>query len=108
MDIEVAYATPAQQWVIPVSVPVGTCVLDAIQQSGILQAAGIIGIESMAVGVFGKSVKDPKTAQLNKGDRIEIYRPLLIDPKTSRKRRAAKAKGAAIKGTTVKQEKAQR
>ena len=91
--IEVAYALPQKQQIVTVEVPEGTSVLDTVKQSSITQAFPEIDVDNVKMGIFGKAVKP---AQLVKaGDRIEIYRPLISDPKASRKARAdKKAKGA--------------
>ena len=92
MNVEVAYALPTQQRIIAVQVPVGTHVYDAVVQSGITNVFPQINPESDPMGVFGKSVRDPKSTELKDGDRVEIYRPLIADPKEARARRAEKMK----------------
>lgn len=88
IKVEVAYATPQTQLIIPFFVAAGTTVAEAIRQSGILEKFPEIDAESSKVGIFGKAVK--KTDTLHEGDRVEIYRPLIADPKESRRRRAEK------------------
>ena len=92
IEIEVAYATPDKQLILTVSVAEDCSVYDAVVTSGIIQKFPEIDLESSKMGVFSKLVAKPKQQTLKPGDRIEIYRPLLIDPKESRKNRAAKAK----------------
>jgi hypothetical protein len=88
LSVEVAYARPDTQWVIPVEVPAGTRVEEAIRLSGILDQCPEIDLAKNKVGIFGKlSTLDHP---LRRGDRIEIYRPLVVDPKEVRKRRALK------------------
>ncbi|MBK1735110.1 RnfH family protein [Halorhodospira abdelmalekii] len=89
--VEVAYALPAQQSVIAVELPAGATVADAIAASGILERHSEIDLTQQAVGVFGQ-IERPETP-LHNGDRVEIYRPLQVDPKAARRRRAADAKG---------------
>jgi len=91
IPVEVAYATPAQQLILNLDVPVGACIEDAIRQSGILQRFPEIDLGRAArVGVFGKLAK--LTSPLRAGDRVEIYRPLIADPKEVRRQRAAEGK----------------
>jgi len=88
--IEVAYALPEQQKIVALLVRPGTTAIEAVQQSGI--AALFVGqdVDGAALGVFGHAVE--RDHVLHAGDRVEIYRPLLIDPKESRKARAAEVK----------------
>jgi len=87
--VEVAYATPAAQLILEVSLPAGSTVGDAIEASGI--AARFPDIDPRArVGVWGKL--STREAVLAPGDRVEIYRPLIADPKTVRRERAKASK----------------
>lgn len=86
--IEVAYALSDRQSLIALDVDADCSVLDAVRQSGISQQFRGLDIESAALGVWGKLIKDPATTKLREGDRVEIYRPLLIDPKVVRQARA--------------------
>lgn len=90
ITVEVAYALPDKQKIIVLEVDEGVTALDAVRQSGIEQQFADIEPDSAKLGIFGKSVKPEQV--LRAGDRVEIYRPLKIDPKASRKERAAKAK----------------
>ncbi len=92
IDVEVAYALPDKQKIIALRVPEGTTAQDAVEQSGIANEFAGLDVGSAKIGVFGKAVK--ATHVLVQGDRVEIYRPLINDPKASRKERAAKAKAA--------------
>lgn len=85
--VEVAYATPQQQTVVPLRVPVGTTLGQAIVLSGIGQQHPEIDVETQPVGVFGEPATRARV--LREGERVEIYRPLLADPKQARRRRAA-------------------
>lgn len=87
IQIEVAYAMPRQQSVIPVTLPFGSTVGEAVQASGILNRHPEIDLTQQEVGVYGQIVSS--STSLNDGDRVEIYRPLLIDPKEARRQRAA-------------------
>lgn len=88
--VEVAYARPDEQWVIPVEVPEGATLEQAIAASRIQERFPEIELKAAKVGVFGKLGK--LSAVLRAGDRVEIYRPLLADPKEVRKQRAAEGK----------------
>ncbi len=93
VNIEVAYALPHKQQIVVVEVAVGTTVLEAVKQSTITQVFPEIDVDSVKMGIFGKAVKAQQ--EVKAGDRIEVYRPLISDPKASRKARAdKKAKGA--------------
>lgn len=86
IHITVAYATPNQQVEIPLIIEENCTVALAIKRSGILQQFPEIKLASAKVGVFSKRVA--LDANLRDGDRIEIYRPLIIDPKQARVLRA--------------------
>jgi len=88
--IEVSYALPKKQIIIPVLVPKDTSVKKAIELSGILQKFKEIDLDSNKVGIFGKLTLLDKS--LRDHDRIEIYRPLIADPKEIRRKRAAEGK----------------
>lgn len=88
IHIEVAYARPDTQVIIPVAVPIGTQAQEAIQLSGILNQFPEIDLSNTKIGIFSKIIK-PDTV-LQERDRVEIYRPLLADPKDSRRARAEK------------------
>lgn len=90
IKIEVAYATPALQKIISLNVPKGTSVFDAACESGIEKFFPEINYEAIDMGVFGKVVKKPKEQEIRSGERVELYRPLIIDPKQARLNRAAK------------------
>ena len=88
--VEVAYATPENQKIIELEVEQGTSVHETARQSGIEKIFPEIDFETVHMGIFGKVVKNPKAEAIREGDRVEIYRPLLIDPKQARLNRAAK------------------
>ena len=90
VKVEVAYATPEEQKIIAVDILVGTSMYDAVVQSGITDIFPQINIDTDKMGIFGKAVKNPKDHEMREGDRVEIYRPLIIDPKQARLNRAAK------------------
>ena len=88
MLVEVAYARPDTQIILSVEVDETATVNEAIVMSGILEQFPDIDLNKNKVGIFGKLTK--LDATLREKDRIEIYRPLIADPKASRKKRAAK------------------
>jgi len=90
IDIEVVYALPAKQTLLKQQVAAGTTVLEAVRASGILEKHPEIDIAATKLGIFGKLVK-PDTV-LREKDRIEIYRPLIADPKEVRRKRAEEGK----------------
>ncbi|WP_429058400.1 RnfH family protein [Aeromonas veronii] len=90
LNIEVVYALPQQQTVIALRVAPETCVLAAIEQSGIVQKHPEIDLSVNKFGIYSRPVKGCDLLQ--DGDRIEIYRPLIADPREMRKKRAEKAK----------------
>ncbi len=92
INVEVAYAKPEQQKIIKLEVEPGCSAMLAVQRSGITAVFPEIDLESAKMGIFGKVIPKPATHALQDGDRVEIYRPLIIDPKELRKARAAKAK----------------
>ena len=87
INIEVAYATPSQQKIIPIEIATGSTIEQAIDRSGILSYFPEIDLTKQKVGIFSKLKK--LTDIVVDGDRIEIYRPLTIDPKEARKKRAS-------------------
>lgn len=97
--VEVAYALPHDQTLLALEVDAGSTVEQIIQQSGILTLHPELDLQHNPVGVFSRPVKLSDTVQ--SGDRIELYRPLLADPKEIRRRRAqqAIAEGRADKVT---------
>lgn len=88
--VEVAYALPQQQLIVPINVPEGTTAEAAVLASGIIEKFPEIDLSVNKIGIFGKLVK-PDTA-LRDLDRVEIYRPLIADPKEVRRQRAAEGK----------------
>jgi len=92
ITVEVAFALPDKQAIIVIKVSEGATAYDAVQQSGICHEFEQIDPDNDKMGLFGKAIRDPKKEVLKAGDRVEIYRPLQIDPKASRVKRAEKAK----------------
>ena len=90
ISVEVAYAEPDKQEIITLEVAPGTTAVEAVAQSGIDKSFPDLQLEGADLGIFGNPVGGGQVLQ--SGDRVEIYRPLTIDPKEVRKRRAAEAK----------------
>lgn len=89
-DIEVAYATPGREFIIALRLPRGASAREAIAQSQIMERLPEIDLTRNKIGVYGKIVG--LDYLLQPYDRVEIYRPLTIDPKEIRRLRANKAK----------------
>lgn len=101
IQVEVAYALPKKQKLIALNVIAGTTALQAVQQSGIAQFFPDLDIDNAAMGIFSqtlgvKGLPTPDTYEMLAGDRVEIYRPLISDPKEVRKRVAARQKAEAL------------
>ncbi len=90
INIELIYALPEKQDLLTISITPGTTIEQAIQLSGILKQYPEIDLQQTKVGIFSKVT--PLDTELREGDRIEIYRPLLIDPKQARIKKVAKKK----------------
>ncbi len=90
IPVEIAYALPAQQIILKVQVEEGSTAEQGILASGILEKFPEIDLAVNKVGIFGKLVKTDTI--LRERDRVEIYRPLIADPKEVRKQRAAEGK----------------
>jgi len=90
MLVEVAYALEKKQTLLELEVSEGTTLKQAIELSGIIDTYPQIDLTKDKTGVFGKIAK--LDTVLREKDRIEIYRPLIADPKQIRKERAAKGK----------------
>ena len=101
ITVEVAYALPTEQKIVALQVEEGSTAFEAVARSRIAELFPQIDINSDPMGIFGKAIKDPKTQVLNSGDRVEIYRPLIIDPKDARAARAAKAKKKKEQGESA-------
>jgi putative ubiquitin-RnfH superfamily antitoxin RatB of RatAB toxin-antitoxin module len=88
LQVYVVYATPKDEFVHPMRVAPGTTIGQAIESSGVLARFPDINLVTQPVGIYGK--KKTLDTALRERDRIEIYRPLVADPKESRRKRAAK------------------
>ncbi|MGD9393232.1 MAG: RnfH family protein [Chromatiales bacterium] len=100
--IEVAYAKPERQLILQLEAEPGITAKEAVIRSGILDEFPDIDIETAKLGIFGKAA--PAGTVLNPMDRVEIYRPLIADPKEARKKRAAE--GKQLKNRAINKKKA--
>ncbi|MDZ7753722.1 MAG: RnfH family protein [Gammaproteobacteria bacterium] len=90
ITVEVAYALPEQQWLLELQVPEGTTARQAVESSGLLEACPDLDLDNSRLGIFGKASKPDQV--LRARDRVEIYRPLIADPKEVRRLRAKEGK----------------
>lgn len=90
ITIQVAYATPDRQELVTLKLPTGSAVKQAIELSGLLPRHPEISLETAKIGIYGKLAR--LDSPLRDKDRVEIYRPLIADPKEVRKQRAAEGK----------------
>ncbi len=89
ISVEVAYALPDNQVIISLTVVAGTTAFEAVRESGITERFKDINLDNARLGVFSKPVTWGEV--LREGDRVQIYRPLIADPKAVRKARTAGA-----------------
>ena len=94
--VEVAYALPEKQKIVALDVAPGCTAREAVRLSNIVQRFPEIDVENCSVGIFGhalgaRGMKSAEEYVMQPGDRVEIYRPLIADPKEVRKKRAAEA-----------------
>ncbi len=106
IHVEVIYALPEEQKLLTVEVENGTEVRQVILESGVLEEYPELDLDAMKVGLFGKMTTMKQ--KVRDKDRIEIYRPLIADPKEVRKKRAAEGKVLKKGGGEVKTEKAEK
>lgn len=93
--VEVAWAVPRRHWLRTLSVPAGTTARQAVIQSGIDEQWPEVDVRGAPLGIFSRKLDGrqqplPEEYTLQPGDRVEIYRPLEIDPKQARRQRAAR------------------
>tara|TARA_R110000850_G_scaffold266756_1_gene397309 strand:+ start:384 stop:701 length:318 start_codon:yes stop_codon:yes gene_type:complete len=91
LAVEVAFALPSKQRIVALRVPEGTTARQAVALADLPTLFPDVPSDTFAqapLGIFGKSLRDPDTQQLREGDRVEVYRPLAIDPKVARLERA--------------------
>jgi len=97
ITVEVAFALPDKQVLKELKVAAGTTALEAVKQSGVLELFPEIDIDKTQMGIFSqvlgtKGLEEPAKYQLKNRDRVELYRPLIADPKEVRRRRAEESK----------------
>lgn len=93
IEVEVAFALPDRQRIVTLVVPPGTCARQAVVLAGLERHFPDLPAATFAeadLGIFGQLLRDPEGHRLREGDRIEVYRPLEIDPKEARARRAGR------------------
>lgn len=90
IKVEIVFALPDTATSLSIEVAEGTTAEQAVLQSGISEKCPEIDLTNLALGVWNRTVKNHQV--LKEGDRIEIYRPLIADPKAARRQRAEKAK----------------
>jgi uncharacterized protein len=90
INIQVCYALPEHQEIIKLKLNEGAQVQQALEQSGLLSKYPDISLEQGKFGIFGKLVR--LDSPLHEGDRVEVYRPLIADPKEVRRKRAEEGK----------------
>ena len=86
LNVEVVYAGPSQQVVRRVSLPAGSTVMQAIEASGLARDIPGLVVDPSRLGIFSRKAAPDQV--VGEGDRVEIYRPLTLDPKEARRRRA--------------------
>ena len=87
IDVEVAYAEPSRQFLRRITLSAGATIADSIAASGLETEFGI-DASALAAGIWSKP--KPRDTPLSNGDRVELYRPLLADPKDARRKRATR------------------
>jgi len=88
IDIEIAYALANKQVILAQKIDSSMKPREALKASNILESFPELDLDNIDIGVFGKAIKDDYSLQ--QGDRIELYRPLIADPKEVRRQRAKK------------------
>ena len=96
LRVEVVYALPDRQILLTLDVEQGTTARMAVERSGILQRHPEVDLERTKLGVFGRAVS-PGTS-LRDGDRVEIYRPLIANPRQARRERAHRGQRRQLRG----------
>jgi len=91
LDVEVAFALPERQRIIPLAVPDGTTARQAVEMARLEEAFPELPpatFREADLGIFGRRLRDQDSRVLRAGDRVEVYRPLQLDPKAARSARA--------------------
>lgn len=95
IDVEVAFALPERQRIIPLAVPDGTTARQAVEMARLEEAFPELPpatFREADLGIFGRRLRDQDSRVLRAGDRVEVYRPLQLDPKAARSARAGRGK----------------
>ncbi|GEN25589.1 UPF0125 protein [Halomonas cupida] len=95
IEVEVAYASPERQHIVSLEVPTGTTATQAVALAHLERLFPDLSAEGLGeapIGIFGKALRNPQQHVLRSGDRVEVYRPLTIDPKAARQARAQKGR----------------
>jgi len=95
ITVEVAFALPEQQAVVALEVPLGATASEAVALADLPGRFPDVSPEAFAgtdLGIFGKRLREPSSHRLRAGDRVELYRPLILDPKAARLARASAEK----------------
>ncbi|MCY4473268.1 MAG: RnfH family protein [Kistimonas sp.] len=90
LGVEVVCALPHRQRLVRIRVLRGTTMRSAVMQSGLAEHFPEIDLATAPLGIFGKQVTEPDSRELADGERVEVYRPLLTDPRELRRQRALK------------------
>lgn len=93
ITVEVAFALPHKQRLVALRLPVGTTATQAVAAAHLPALFPELPADTFtdaSLGIFGKTLRDPSQHVLRNGDRVEVYRPLKIDPKQARAQRAAR------------------
>jgi putative ubiquitin-RnfH superfamily antitoxin RatB of RatAB toxin-antitoxin module len=93
LRIEVVYALPAGEDAVTLKLLPGATAADAVRASGVLERHPEIDLARQKIGIYGRVVK--AQTPLRDGDRVELYRPLVVEPKEARRRRAVRKPGSA-------------
>lgn len=91
INVEVTYGLPERQVLLALKVADGTTALEAVHQSDIAKHYPEADVANAPMGIFSSLIANPKEYVLKEGDRVEIYRPLTLDPKEARLRRASES-----------------
>lgn len=98
LSVQVALALPTRQWIRTLSVAPGTTLQDVIEQCGLAEECPELDLSTLGVGVWGQIAPSDQLAAA--GDRVELYRPLTLDPREAR--RALAAGGQTMSGDRAK------
>jgi putative ubiquitin-RnfH superfamily antitoxin RatB of RatAB toxin-antitoxin module len=95
IEVEVAYALPEKQKIYALLVEKGTTALEAARRTLLTEDFEGVDLDNSKMGIFGQTIKSPAEHVLSTGDRVEVYRSLIADPKEVRRKRAEKAAAKA-------------